>query len=107
MNEPRLAPRRTKLEIPGWAGNRDPRKDGAREQVWHCMPFSEGAQYGIELFYPYDNELYVSTKEGRLVLEGDWGKRPDSGIQWPPFRISTTISSTVVCGLYSASRVMR
>lgn len=25
------------------------------------MPFSEEAQYGIELFYPYDNELHVST----------------------------------------------
>lgn len=31
-----------------------PRADGSREQVWHCVPFSEGAQYGIELFYPCD-----------------------------------------------------
>jgi hypothetical protein len=86
LNDPRLAPRRTKLEIPGWAGERDPRKDGSREQVWHCVPFSEGAQYGIELFYPYDNELHVSTKDGRLILEGDWGEQPDNGLQWPPFR---------------------
>src|SRR5881398_1394332 len=87
LNDPRLAPRRTRLEIPGWAGKREPRADGSREQVWHCVPFSEGAQYGIELFYPYDNELRVSTTDGRLVLEGDWGPPPDSGIQWPPFRI--------------------
>jgi hypothetical protein len=86
LNEPRLAPRRTKLEIPGWSGSRDPRKEGSREQVWHCVPFSEGAQYGIELFYPYDNELHVSTKEGRLHLEGDWGDAPEGGLQWPPFR---------------------
>jgi hypothetical protein len=86
LNDPRLAPRRTRLEIPGWAGSRDPRKDGSHEQVWHCVPFSEGAQYGIELFYPYDNELHVSTRDGRLVLEGDWGERPEPGIQWPPFR---------------------
>jgi hypothetical protein len=86
LNDPRLAPRRTKLEIPGWAGSRDPRKDGSHEQVWHCVPFSEGAQYGIELFYPYDNELHVSTRDGQLHLEGDWGERPESGIQWPPFR---------------------
>ena len=86
LNDPRLAPRRTKLEIPGWAGKREPRANGSREQVWHCVPFSESAQYGIELFYPYDNELHVSTKDGRLILEGDWGPPPDAGLQWPPFR---------------------
>jgi hypothetical protein len=32
----RLAPRRTKLEIPGWAGGREPRANGSHEQVWHC-----------------------------------------------------------------------
>jgi hypothetical protein len=83
---PRLAPRRTKLELPGWAGERQPRANGSHEQVWHCVPFSEGAQYGIELFYPYDNELRVSTKDGKLLLDGDFGPPPDSGVQWPPFR---------------------
>ena len=83
---PRLAPRRTRLELPGWAGERQPRANGSREQVWHCVPFSEGAQYGIELFYPYDNELRVSTKDGKLVLDGDFGPPPESGVQWPPFR---------------------
>jgi hypothetical protein len=86
FSESALKPRRTKLEIPGWAGDREPRADGSREQVWHCMPFSEGAQYGIELFYPYANELRVHTKEGRLVLEGDFGPDPGTGVQWPPFR---------------------
>jgi hypothetical protein len=86
LNDPRLAPRRTKLEIPGWAGQRQPRADGSREQVWHCVPFSEGAQYGIELFYPYDNELHVTTQDGKLTLNGDFGPAPDGGVQWPPFR---------------------
>jgi hypothetical protein len=81
-----LQPRRTKLEIPGWAGDREPRADGSHEQVWHCMPFSEGAQYGLELFYPYANELRVSTQDGRLVLDGDFGPDPATGVQWPPFR---------------------
>lgn len=83
---PRLAPRRTKLELPGWAGERQPRANGSREQVWHCVPFSEGAQYGIELFYPYDNELRVSTRNGKLILDGDFGPPPETGVQWPPFR---------------------
>src|ERR1700730_16167529 len=52
-----LQPRRTKLEIPGWGGDRQPRAEGSTEQVWHCLPFSEGAQYGIEFFSPYANEL--------------------------------------------------
>lgn len=86
MNDPRLAPRRTKMDIPGWAGDRQPRANGSHEQVWHCVPFSEGAQYGIELFYPYDFELHVTTQDGKLVLSGDWGEPPTPSLQWPPFR---------------------
>jgi len=40
---PRLAPRRTKLEMPGWAGQPEPRADGSQEFAWHCAPFTEGA----------------------------------------------------------------
>ena len=84
---PGLNPRRTKLEVPGWAGQREPRRDGSMEQAWHCLPFSEGARYGIELFYPYANELNVRTSAGKLVLDGDFGPRPEGrGGEWPPFR---------------------
>ena len=85
---PDLRPRRTKLEMPGWAGQPEPRADGSREQVWHCAPFSEGAQYGIEVFYPYDNELHVSRKDGQLVFDGDFGPSPppETDLMWPPFR---------------------
>jgi len=84
---PALSPRRTKLEVPGWGGERQPRKDGSMEQAWHCLPFSEGARYGIELFYPYEHELRVSMNGGKLALEGDFGPPPEgqSG-EWPPFR---------------------
>jgi len=84
--DPGLRPRRSKLEIPGWAGKPEPRKDGSHEYVWHCVPFTEGAQYGIELFYPYANELHVTTKDGQLVLDGDFGPDPQNGLNWPPFR---------------------
>src|SRR5271170_3821477 len=84
---PGLNPRRTKLEVPGWGGQREPRKDGSMEQAWHCLPFSEGARYGIELFYPYANELRVSTSGGKVALGGDFGPPPvDHGGEWPPFR---------------------
>ncbi len=84
--EPRLMPRRTKMEVPGWAGKPDPRRDGSHEYGWHCMPFVEGAQYGIELFYPFDNELQVTQRDGHVVLEADWGPDPGTGVNWPPFR---------------------
>lgn len=50
------------------------------------MPFVESAQYGIELFYPYDNELHVSRHNGKVVLHGEFGPDPRTGIEWPPFR---------------------
>ena len=83
---PGLSPRRTQLEIPGWAGERTPRADGAHEQVWHCTPFSEGAQYGIEIFYPFDFELRVSRRDGQVQIEGELPEPPAPGLQWPPLR---------------------
>ena len=47
---------------------------------------SEAAQYGVEVFYPYDNELRVSTKGGQLVFDSDFEPAPNDGRQWPPFR---------------------
>lgn len=84
--EPRLAPRRTKLEVPGWGGASEPRRDGSHEQPWHCIPFTESAQYGVELFYPFDAELVVGKRDGRVVLEAEWGPDPGTGVNWPPFR---------------------
>jgi hypothetical protein len=74
------------MQVPGWAGDREPRANGSHEFAWHCLPFTEGAQYGIELFYPFQNELRVSTQDGRLILDGDFGPDPETGIEWPPFR---------------------
>ena len=42
MTEERLRPRRTKLQIPGWAGKPEPRADGSHEYAWHCVPFLGG-----------------------------------------------------------------
>ena len=84
--EPRLGPRRTKLEVPGWAGASEPRRDGSHEHPWHCIPFAESASYGIEVFYPFDNELRVTRRDGRVALDSDWGPDPATGVNWPPFR---------------------
>lgn len=81
-----LQPRRTRMEIPGWAGEPEKRSDGSHEYAWHCVPFTEAAKYGVEIFYPYQNELRASTRNGRLILEGDFGPPPAEGRSWPPFR---------------------
>ena len=61
--DPRLRPRRTRLELPGWAGQPEPRADGSHEQPWHCIPFSEAAKGGMELCYPHRSALQV-RKDG-------------------------------------------
>src|SRR5262249_11754106 len=37
---------------------------------------------------PYDNELRVSRKSGKLVFDGEFGPRPENSgdLMWPPFR---------------------
>ena len=79
-------PRRTEVPVPGWGGEPQPRADGSHEQVWHCAPFSEGARYGLEMTYPFEQELRVRTVRGKVKLEADWGPDPLDGLNWPPFR---------------------
>lgn len=81
----RPAPQLIKLPVPGWGGEPQPRVDGNHEQPWHCTPFSEGARYGLEILYPFEEELRVYRREGRSILEANWGDRCDE-MAWPPFR---------------------
>jgi hypothetical protein len=74
------------MPIPGWAGQAQPRADGSHEQPWHCTPFSESARYGVELLYPFDEELRVTRFRGRVRLQAEWGEPPDDDMMWPPFR---------------------
>lgn len=80
------SPQPIKMSVPGWAGEREPRADGSHEQPWHCAPFTESACYGLELLYPFDEELRVTSVEGLVRLEADWGEPDEPGAMWPPFR---------------------
>jgi hypothetical protein len=82
----RPPPRRIELQVPGWAGEAQPRAAGSHEQPWHCTPFSESARYGIEMLYPFEEELRVTTSRGRVRLQADWGEPADPDLMWPPFR---------------------
>jgi hypothetical protein len=82
----RPPPQPIQLAIPGWGGDAQPRADGNREQPWHCTPFSESARYGVELLYPFEEELRVTRWRGKVRLEADWGEPTDPDMMWPPFR---------------------
>ena len=86
LHGPGLPPRPVEMPVPGWAGEAQPRADGSHEQVWHCAPFSESARYGLEILYPFEQELRVRTLRGRVSLEAEWGEDPRNGLNWPPFR---------------------
>lgn len=79
-----LRPRRTRLEVPGWAGQSDPRADGSGEYPWHCIPFSEAVSGGLELTFPHDTQLRVANRRGALYFEGDFSGPDDP--RRPPFR---------------------
>jgi hypothetical protein len=80
------APQPIQVPVPGWGGAPEPRADGRHEQPWHCTPFSEGARYGIEVLYPFEEELRVTRFRGRVRLEADWGEPAEPDLMWPPFR---------------------
>lgn len=86
MHGDRPPPRPVKVTVPGWAGDKQPRADGNHEQPWHCLPFSESARYGLELVYPFEQELRVTTVDGRVRLDAAWGPPPEGEPAWPPFR---------------------
>ncbi len=83
LHDPRLSPRRTRLEIPGWAGQSEQRVDGAHEHAWHCLPFTEAARSGIELFYPHPTALRVRVRDGLAAFDGEPGA---AEAERPPFR---------------------
>lgn len=65
-----------KLQIPGWAGDSQPMKNGSKAQPWHCLPWVEGSTYGLELVYSFDQELRISKKNGEIVMDPADGELP-------------------------------
>lgn len=80
-----LEPRRAKLQVPGWSGERT--RDVP--QPWHCKPFSDAAGYGLELVFSWKTPCRVSLKRGRPVWSGDLEAElpPDAPPGWRPFSV--------------------
>jgi tetratricopeptide (TPR) repeat protein len=71
-----IPPRPVRLEIPGWAGAPDKRRNGSQPQPWHCPPFVAASTYGLELLFPYDTECYVVNEDGKTRFDWDYVKEP-------------------------------
>lgn len=83
---PDLRPRRTRLEVPGWAGEPDPRQTGAHEQPWHCIPFTEAARWGVEVPFPHLDDVRISVRDGQIEFGGEFGEEDEPDARRPPFR---------------------
>ncbi len=83
---PAMRPRRTRMEVPGWAGESDPRQTGSHEQPWHCIPFTEAARSTIELPFPHEDDVRVSVRDGVIQFDGVFGEEDDPDQRRPPFR---------------------
>lgn len=55
-----VPPRKVKLDLPGWAGN----KVDNVGQPFQCKPWVDAATYGLELIYPFDTEVEITSKNG-------------------------------------------
>lgn len=71
-----LPPRPIRVEVPGWSGNPQKMVDGSEPEPWHCLPFVEGATYGLELLYPYETECHVINDGDSIRFEWDYSKEP-------------------------------
>ena len=82
---PALRPRRTMLEMPGWAGQREPRTDGSQEYAWRWCR-SPKARSTASRYFIHTTMSCGSLKDGQLSFVGDFGPPPEGDLLWPPFR---------------------
>src|SRR5882724_6387044 len=65
-----------RMSVPGWSGPPQKMVDGSEPQPWHCLPFTEGSTYGLELLYPYETECHVVNEGGRVRFDWDFAAEP-------------------------------
>ena len=69
-------PRPIRMSVPGWSGPPQKMIDGSEPQPWHCLPFTEGSTYGLELLYPYETECHVVNEDGLVRFDWDFAAEP-------------------------------
>jgi hypothetical protein len=84
--EPALSPAEPSWRFPVGPVNANPALMAPTNTCGIAYRFRRGRSMGLNCFTPYQNELHVTTREGRLIFDGDFGPPPDADLQWPPFR---------------------
>ena len=80
-----LPPRPVRMKNPGWGGLSQKMVDGSEPQPWHCLPFTEGSTYGLELVYQYEQECHVVNDGGLVRFDWDYANEPDCKLQGSEF----------------------
>ena len=76
--EPRLSPRRTKLEVPGWSGIAEPRRDGSHR--WPMISFvifkapPEGRVHVLRPGEPFMQMIFVPAEAQFELVPMDGGE---------------------------------
>ncbi len=73
-------PRPIKIEVGGWSGTAAKMVDGSDPQPWHCLPFVEGATYGLELIYPYETACDIVNDNGTVRIQWEFAKEPNGAL---------------------------
>src|ERR1700744_1661336 len=73
---PGLRPRKTKLEMPGWAGKPAPRTDRSHEYAWHCAPVTKAGHKAFRFFTPTRTNCMSREKTACCILTAILGRRP-------------------------------
>lgn len=80
-----VPPKPIKVQVPGWAGE----KNYETGQPWHCKPFVDGATYGLEIIYPFETEVIVSSDNGIAKFEyktdEEWKTLPSGVVPFANF----------------------
>jgi Flp pilus assembly protein TadD len=71
-----IPPQPIRMNIGGWGGAANMKKNGSEPQPWHCPPFVEASTYGLELVYPYETECHVINDKGDIRFEWDFASEP-------------------------------
>jgi tetratricopeptide (TPR) repeat protein len=78
-------PRPVRMKNSGWGGMAQKMVDGSEPQPWHCLPFTEGSTYGLELVYQYEQDCHVINDGGLVRFEWDYASEPGCKLQGSEF----------------------
>jgi hypothetical protein len=88
-------PQHVRLDIPGWAGAKDP----TTAQPWECKPFVDGSTLGLELRWGLRSSVVVTSKDGiNALFSGDFATEtacPTTFSQFAPYHYGVNMHMAI------------